>query len=645
MKKRDDPLEYCILTINSMSLPSSDTPNLSRKFLLLSLVLIVFVGVFSYANSLRGQFLWDDESLVQYNPYVKNWSHLPKIFTSRLGSTAKASGVFYRPVQTLTYLVDYSFWRLNVFGYHLVNMIWHILAAISIFGLIQVLFRRGKLALLTALLFVAHPMHTEAVSYISGRADSLATFFMIASYILYLKQDQKRSGMLLSLMVISYVLALLSKEISIVLLPLIWLYHYSFKKSFNVKAFAVLIGTTIVFVLWRTLVIGTDSMAQGVVPTFFERLPGVFIAFVNYFGILFFPFNLHMEHGGILFPFSDPRVMIGAMLLTALCVYTSRKREKDPFLYFSVGWFLIALFPSSNFLFTINAYMAEHWLYIPSIGFFLIVSRFLINLYENQKFRGLAVVAMIGLLVFYSSLTIRQNRYWNNGISFYKKMLQYAPTSSRLYNNLAKAYHDAGKNDELIALLRSAIQLQPDNALAHNNLGNAYKEIKKFEEAKRSYQRAIKIDPEHAGPYYNLSTIYADVEGDNKKAVVLLNKAIKLSPHFPKPYHKLALIYLDRGENRKSIVLLNKALKLNPDDPQVYHIFGYAYMQMSSPKKAEAMYKKALEVDPNYVQPYNDLAIIYLSAKKYGLAIKYCDLSVALGYRNEALLQALKPYR
>jgi len=440
-----------------MPLLSSDTSNLSRKFLFCSLALIIFVGVLTYANSLQGQFLWDDESLVQYNPYIKNWSYIQKIFTSRLGSIAKEAGAFYRPVQTFTYLLDYSFWRLNVFGYHFVNMAWHILVTLSIFCLIQVLFQNGKLSLLTALLFVTHPIHTEAVSYISGRADSLASFFMILSYILYLKHDQKRGVMFTGAMTMSYVLALLSKEISLVLPLLIWWYHHAFKKPVHKKAFSILVGTVIVYVLWRGLVIGTESVAQGDIPTFSERLPGFFVALTNYFSLLLFPFNLHMEHGGILFRFSEPKALIGVALLIVLCAYVLRKKEKDPFLFFATGWFFIALFPSSNILLTINAYMAEHWLYLPSIGFFLIGARFLVNLLENQKFKGLAITAIIGLLAFYSFLTIQQNRYWNNGINFYKKMLQYAPESSRLYNNLAKAYHDAGNNDELIALLKASI--------------------------------------------------------------------------------------------------------------------------------------------------------------------------------------------
>jgi len=260
---------------------SPDTSSLSRKFLLISLALIIFTGILTYANSLQGQFLWDDESLVQYNPYIKNWSYLQKIFTSRLGSMAKEAGAFYRPVQTFTYLLDYSVWRLDVFGYHCVNMAWHILVALSIFCLIQVLFQKGKLSLLTALLFVTHPIHTEAVSYISGRADSLVSFFMILSYILYLKHDQKRGVMFTGAMTMSYILALLSKEISLVLPLLIWMYHYTFKKPFHKKAFSALVGTIVVYILWRWIVIGTENVAQGPVPTFLERLPGVFIALTN----------------------------------------------------------------------------------------------------------------------------------------------------------------------------------------------------------------------------------------------------------------------------------------------------------------------------------------------------------------------------
>jgi tetratricopeptide (TPR) repeat protein len=630
-----------------MALSPSGPPKCNRTFFLVSLALIVLAGILVYANSLGGQLVWDDETLVRYNPYIKDWSYLPKIFTSRLGSVAKEAGAFYRPVQTFTYLVDYSIGRLNVRGYHLTNMAWHILAALSLFGLIQMLFRDGKLSLLTALLFIVHPVHTEAVAYISGRADSLAAFFMFCYFILYLKHDEKPGGFLLGAMAVSYVLALLSKELSLILPPLVFFYHYAFAKPLDKKAFSVLAGTLIGYILWRLLVVGGGTVAEGIPPAFFARLPGVFVALTNYYRLLVLPFDLHMEYGGLLFPYSQPKAIVGVGLLALTLLYVSNKKRRDPFLFFAVGWFFITLLPSSNFFFPINAYMAEHWLYLPSVGFFLIVARFLIALYEDQKHKGIAIVVIIGLLVFYCVLTVRQNSYWNNGINFYKRMLYYAPSSSRLYNNLAKAYHDAGKNDELIEILRSAIQLQPDNALAHNNLGNAYKETGNLKEAIRSYQQAIVIDPKHAGPYYNLSTIYSDMGGKEKKdeAIALLNKSIELSPNFAKSYNKLGLIYLERGEMEKTIELLNRALKLNPDDPEVYHSLGYVYIQTGESRMAVDMYLKAIKADPNYVSAYNDLAIIYFTQKKYAKAIEYCDKAASLGSSNPSLLEAIKPYR
>ena len=628
-----------------MSLPLPDSLKLSHKFLFLSLALIILIGFLTYANSLKGQFLWDDESLVQFNPYIKDWSLVPEILTTGLGSTAKQAGSFYRPAQTISYLVDYSLWRLNVVGYHSVNVGLHILAALSLYFLVYIIFRNGKLSLLTALLFVTHPIHTEAVSYISGRADSLAALFMFLSYILYLRHYQKGGLITLSVMVLCYLLALFSRENSLILPFLVCFYHFTFKKSVDKKALIVLFGTLLGYILWRGFIIGMVSVAEGVAPTFSQRLPGIFVALTNYFRLLLLPFDLHMEYGGILFSFSEPKSIIGIILLVFLLVFVFRKREQDPFLFFSTGWFFIALLPSSNLFFPINAYMAEHWLYVPSIGFFLIVARFLVHLSENQKFKGLAFSATIGLVMFYSVLTIRQNRYWNNGINFYQKMLQYAPDSSRLYNNLAKAYHDAGKNDELIKILKSAIQLQPDNALAHNNLGNAYKELGKYKESEIHYKKAIKIDPQHAGPYYNLSTIYADILEKKEEAISLLNKAIELSPYFSKSYNKLGLLYLEQGKKDKAIALLEKARELNPDDPEVYHNLGYLYIQLGDQGKAKSMYKKALEVNPNYVEAYHDLSIIYHSEGNYRLAIEYCDQSVAMGYADSALLEALKPYR
>jgi len=622
-----------------------ETPKITKKFLIFSLILITCIGFGVYANSLNGDFLWDDESLVQFNPYVKSWSNVGRIFTSRLGSIAQEAGAFYRPVQTFSYLVDYSFWRLNVVGYHMTNIFWHIMTALSLFVLIQCLFHNGKLSLLTAILFVIHPLHTEAVSYVAGRADSLVTCFMYVTFIFYLRHAKKQD--LISLIVMSgcFLLAMLSKELCLILVILILFYHYVFKVPLDKKAFGILIATVVAYGLWRFSVVGSAPVARGDIPTFIERLPGVFIAFISYLRLFILPFNLHMEYGGLLFDFNDPQAIVGIIAVILILIFMLYIKKRDTFVFFGIGWYLITLFPSSNVLIVINAYMAEHWLYIPSVGLILIVARFCVRLLDNPKWAGLGWSIIMGIILFLSVLTIQQNRIWNNDISLYKKMLQYAPESSRLHNNLAKAYHDAGQNEELIKLLKSAIKLDPKNALAHNNLGNAYKETGKFKNAVKFYKKAIEIDPKNSGPYYNLSIIYDDILGKTDEAIRMLTKAIDMSPHFSKSYTKLGLIYFKQGKKVKALELLTKSAQLNPDDPEIYNNIGFIYFQSGERKKAKAMYLKAIEADPNHARAYHDIAIVSHGEGNYRQAIEYCDKALALGYVDKQLVDVLKPYR
>ncbi|GAF76422.1 unnamed protein product, partial [marine sediment metagenome] len=146
---------------------------------ILAIVLIIILGFVVYSNSLNGKFIWDDEYLIKNNVYIRSFSYLPKIFSEDIGTGAEKKYYFYRPLQMITYMIDYSLWKLNVRGYHLTNTLLHILAALTIYWLINILFGDRPLSLFASLFFVAHPIHTEAVAYISGRADPLALLFML----------------------------------------------------------------------------------------------------------------------------------------------------------------------------------------------------------------------------------------------------------------------------------------------------------------------------------------------------------------------------------------------------------------------------------------------------------------------------------
>lgn len=608
------------------------------------MVLIAACGFAVYSNSLKGQFLWDDEHLVKYNPYIKDWSYLPKILVSSIRTGAEEVSNFYRPVQVFTYLLDYSLWKLNVIGYHLTNVLLHILVALTIYWLIQILFRDRNLSLLTGLFFVVHPIHTEAVSYIAGRADSLVALFIILCLIFYIRNLHENKLTLTILMGLSYVLALLSRENGLILPFLLLLYHFAFKKPVHKKRFALIAGIAVGYLMWRWTLLRDVVPGESYDTTLLQRLPGFFVSIISYIRLLIAPFNLHMAYGGILFGFAYPRAICGILLSVLILVLAYKKREQNRLAFFSVYWFFIVLLPFSN-IYPLNAYMAEHWLYLPSIGFFLILAKVLISLSRNKKSMFYATTIAFSLLIFYSCLTLRQNRYWRDPIDFYKQMLRHAPYSSKLYNNLAKAYREIGEKDKVIELLQKAIEIEPENAVAHNNLGNAYKDTGDYKKAVYSYEKAIEVAPDYATPYHNLALMRADIEKNDEAALELLNKAIEINPYYVDAYHKIGLIYINQGKKDEALTFVNKALRIDPDRAEIYETLGYIYIQSGKKDNAIAMYRKAIEVNPNYAKVYHDLSIIYLSDKQYRLAIEHCDRATSLGYKNPALLEALKPHR
>ncbi|MFH1867421.1 MAG: hypothetical protein ABH843_00495, partial [Candidatus Omnitrophota bacterium] len=390
----------------------------TRLHTFISLILIVVLGFVVYANSLNGEFLWDDDNLVKENVYIRDFSNVRALFTKNIrGGLQEKISMPYRPMQMLTYMLDHSIWKLDVRGYHITNTILHILAALSIYWLINILYDNRFLSLATAMLFVAHPIHTEAVSYISGRADPLAALFIILSLIFYIKHTNREDFKIYILSLLSYILALLSRENAIILPALILLYHYISKTKIRLKYFIPLLSITIAYIALRLTALSYLLPHISSNSTLFERIPGLFVAIVEYIRLLFIPTGLHMEYGNKVFAMTYPKIWLGIVITLILLAYCVKKKRSIEF--FGISWFFITLIPSAN-IYPVNAYMAEHWLYIPSIGFFLIISAMINRLYKSKNLKIAALLVIIFITAIYSSLTISQNRYWQKPLRFYE---------------------------------------------------------------------------------------------------------------------------------------------------------------------------------------------------------------------------------
>ncbi len=540
-------------------------------------------------------------------------------------------------------MLDYSLWKLNVQGYHLTNILLHILVALAIFWLINVLYDDWLLSLFTSLLFIVHPIHIEAVTYISGRADPLATIFILLCFIFYLKSLRLNSKTLYVPMLLSYSLALLSRENSLILPLVLLAYHYSFKQRLKSGQFLAILIVALSYIFFRFTLLKSLLPHPGISTTIIQRLPGFFAAIADYTRLLFFPFHLHMEYGNRLFNFTHPQVILGILILLTLFIYGFKQRKNNSLIFFSISWFLITLLPSSN-LYPTNAYMAEHWLYLPSVGFFLIIAKGLSYLCKTRQLKTLGIVLIISLLTFYSYLTIKQNRYWRRPITLYERTLNYVTDSPGVYSSLGLAYFDIGNHKKAIASYKKAIKLDPNFEDAYNNLGFVYNTIGRYDEAIELLKKVIRINPNYVGAYNNLGNAYYAL-GNKKEAINLFKRALTINPNYVKAYNNLAISYDDLGQEKQAILLFKKAIELNPDYARAYSNLGSTYYEIGKEEEAVALFKKAININPNYAQAYHNLAVVYTRKKQYNLAIEYCDKAQELGFVNSTLLKALKPYR
>ncbi len=339
-----------------------------KKSAIVQIILIIALGIIVYSNCLDGKFVWDDFGLVKDNSLIRSWRNIPEIFTEGMGGD---NSNFYRPLQIISYAADYSLWGLNSVGYHLTNTLLHILAALAVYWLINILFSSQALAFLTAALFVVNPLHTESVSYISTRSDPLSLLFISLTLIFYIKSLPGARPVASALSLASCLLALLSKENSIIIPLLILLYHYTFKIKLKPRLFFSISLIVLAYVILRLTLL---KSFVSISPVLFRRVPGFFAALSEYMRLLLLPVNLHLEYGNRLFAIFHPRAILGLAIFVFLIAAAVRRRNRDQLLFFAIAWFFLALLPVTS-IYAINySFMMEHWLYLPSVGFFLVLS-------------------------------------------------------------------------------------------------------------------------------------------------------------------------------------------------------------------------------------------------------------------------------
>lgn len=469
------------------------------------LLLFIF-GVAARFPALQGQLVWDDTWLVRDNPFIKSALLIPESFRHFLSLDTSSS--HYRPVQNISYFFDYLIWNADPYGYHLSNLFWHVGSGILLYFLLQHLFEPfrerfegsgGRLlsaaAFFVALLWIVHPVHSAAVDYISGRADSLAFFFACGAWLLYLRAWRVQSSSwrftLHTIAAVSALLALCSRETACIWMLLFLVHLFAFDRSLTRRdkwiVLAVCLGLVGLYAGLRQLPPAPEAVASSA-SSIQTRGSLMLRALGDYSRLMLFPSNLHMERtvetsGAFL-------SIIGALAAAALLYGASRKGKAQPIRAFGAAWFILAFLPISN-LFGLNATVAEHWLYLPSVGFLLFVVGCCLEL--PTRYRGVLAAAVCVAFLALSVRSFVRSGDWLNPETFYRHALRSGATKTRMALNLAQIYAERGDYAKAEPLLRKVVAMNPDYPMAQNALGHLLLSQGKREEAEKIFAVATKL--------------------------------------------------------------------------------------------------------------------------------------------------------
>ncbi len=615
------------------------------------LLIICAACLLAYSNCLTNPFIWDDNALVVKNTLIRSGQNLGASFTNDLYLGTNSGSNFYRPLQTLSYIFDYHFWQLNSFGYHLTNIILQIGVSFLVFLLLLSLLESSLIALAASVFFAVSPLNTEAVTYISGRAEMLMGFFAILSLLLFIKSQKdgvKNPALIYILSVVSFILALLSKEAAVVVPFIIWGYlfyylhtrikekYYFIKKSFPFFALSLIyLGLRVLFLKFS--ISAAPSLAKVPWLVRLSVLPKVIFTYLK---LLIFPVDLHMSRE-FAWQSSNLGILVGVICLGLIifaCIYLLRYQRKNKAGYFMIFWAIVFFIPQSG-IFPINAFIAEHFIYLSSISFFMFLAYFLHKFLRRQLF----VVAIVGLSVFYVLLTAARNIEWANPIIFYKNIIKYSPKSFQAHNNLGQEYEFKGLDDLAQAEYKKALEIKPNLLEAHANLAKLYFKLKRYTDSTKEYEIVEKHCPlAKAGEVENnIGNIY-EAEGLTDKAIEKYKLALKFTPDIKFAHFNLARIYYAKGDadaaglhileslteitdrakaiDCKVIASFLKTAGNIENAEQFYNNLGVCFTQRSRWEAAASAFSRALELNPSLAVYYYNLGLTYYNMGEYAKA-------------------------
>jgi tetratricopeptide (TPR) repeat protein len=647
--------------VNGANLPRRATPFLAGAW---PLVVLLTLATLPYVGILRNDFayVYDDKAQIIDNPYVHSFGHLRETLTTSVWSYAGAGGVthYYRPAMTIGFLLCYQLFGPLAYGFHLTSLLLHAAVVAMLFLFAERLFRDRGAALGAAGLFALHPVHVESVAWISAVTDLEVTFFSVLTFWCFLQVGEQRGRRQVwaqSALAVSFLMALLSKELALTLPLLAVIYEHFYRDDRAETTCAQKVGRygalwllSMGYLLVRVHLVGSLAHPMGMHPlTLIATIYSALALLGQYIFKLLWPAHLSAFYvfQASTNPLEAPVLEGVAALILCLVVFGVMVRKARP-ASFGLVWLLGTLAPVLNARWMGPYVLADRYFYLPSVGFCLVAGWAGAAVWraasERQGAWRWAVVAGASIVAALCVLRIvTRIPDWRDDVTLFSRALATEPDEFVLHDALGDAYWIRGEEALAEHEWKETLRINPSFIRPVNALGALCGKQRRYGEAVAYLQRAILLIPADADAHLNLGAVYAEM-GSLDRAEEQFRTAVSLAPLNFAAHNVLGKLYFDSGRLNEAEEQFRESVASDRNLAALDYL-GYICQRRGDSARAEEAFKEALALDGTDSHALFNLGLVYAATGRNAQALEEMQAALAADPDNPEIRSALEKLR
>lgn len=617
-------------------------------------IIVAAFAFLTYANTLNHEYALDDFPVIYGNSLtMQGVKSIPTMLKTAYWYGLDGKNDFlYRPLSLVTYAIEWELSPKNPQLGHLTNVLMYTWIGFLLFFLLSRLLKDYNLLIpfIASLLFIVHPLHTEVVANIKSRDELLCFLFFILAAGQLLQYAETGKLKQVTFAGIFFFLALMAKESAITFLgifPLLIWFFTPVPIRKNIICSSIMVAVAVCYLIIRGSVLTSQTTGGDIAvldntliaaPNLASRLGTAFYILGLYLKLLVFPHPLSSDYSYPEIPivsFSNPLALFSLVAYLGMTGYALFKLPKKDIISFGILFYLIPLSLVANVFFLTRSTMADRFLFMPSLGFCVIVAYLLLKIMKQPvvpvKYDGMG--SLIGrntsitgitavIIILFSIKTIARNTDWKNDYSLFSKDSQNSARSSRIHflyanhliqsvkQNLVSEDKKPGYLQTAGVEMKEALRLYPKNFEALFGLGELYTTTKEYDKALECYKQALAYNTGDSKAINNLGNTYFRM-GKYQEAFETLNNAIKLFPNGYEGYNNIGSVYFATGQYQQAAEVYKTAINLSPGYVDAVKNLGSCYGMLKQYDDAINQFLKAQKLDPNNPEYFNNIAITY----------------------------------